>query len=261
VLDACQLRADLAIYAEGEHTVVGERGVTLSGGQKARIALARACYDTDADLYILDDPFSALDVRTGRLVLRALLHPKTGMLRNAAVVYVTHAEQNMWPAAVHVNLEDGAATVQDHHVEVDQRLDENISSGDDEEEPAKEAQPIDDVPVTKTALLVAAADPAVADDAADADDSKSEGHVERVQEQSRLGSIKLDVFFGWSCYALNAAYFPLMFFLIGLERVAYVATDFWLATWTAAGAGPPHSGAIGRLYGGFPSAVDDPDFT
>jgi ABC-type multidrug transport system fused ATPase/permease subunit len=263
VLDACQLRADLAIYPEGEHTVVGERGVTLSGGQKARIALARACYDTDADLYILDDPFSALDVRTGRLVLRALLHPKTGMLCNAAVVYVTHAEQNMWPAAVHVNLEDGAATVQDYHVNVDQRLDENISSEDDQEEPAKEAQPVvDDVPAatTTSALVVAAQSAPAADADVDADASKSEGHVGRVQEQSRLGSIKLDVFFGWSCYALNAAYFPLMVFLIGLERVAYVATDFWLATWTTAGAGPPHSGAIGRLYDGFPSAVDDPGF-
>ena len=47
----------------GDHTQIGERGVTLSGGQKQRIQLARALYQ-NADIYLLDDPFSAVDAHT-----------------------------------------------------------------------------------------------------------------------------------------------------------------------------------------------------
>ena len=49
----------------GDLTLVGERGVTLSGGQKARVSLARAIYH-DADIYILDDPLSAVDTAVAR---------------------------------------------------------------------------------------------------------------------------------------------------------------------------------------------------
>ena len=51
--------------ANGDSTLIGEKGVTLSGGQKARVGLARAVY-ADADIYLLDDPFSAVDVKVGR---------------------------------------------------------------------------------------------------------------------------------------------------------------------------------------------------
>ena len=47
--------------------MVGDRGVKLSGGQKARISLARALY-TDADIYLLDDPFSSVDASVARYI-------------------------------------------------------------------------------------------------------------------------------------------------------------------------------------------------
>jgi len=53
--------------ADGDGTMIGDKGVTLSGGQKARISLARALY-YDADVYLLDDPLSALDSVVGRQV-------------------------------------------------------------------------------------------------------------------------------------------------------------------------------------------------
>ena len=51
----------------GDETLIGDRGVTLSGGQKARVDLARALY-TDADIFLLDDPLSAVDARVGRYI-------------------------------------------------------------------------------------------------------------------------------------------------------------------------------------------------
>ena len=54
---------DLELLPYGDMTVIGERGVNLSGGQKQRVQLARALYQ-DADIYLLDDPFSAVDAQT-----------------------------------------------------------------------------------------------------------------------------------------------------------------------------------------------------
>ncbi len=56
---------DIKLLVNGDLTFVGERGVTLSGGQKARVNLARAVY-RDADIYLLDDPLSALDTAVGK---------------------------------------------------------------------------------------------------------------------------------------------------------------------------------------------------
>ena len=56
---------DIKLLPEGDLTLVGERGVTLSGGQKARVNLARAVY-RQADVYLLDDPLSAVDAAVSR---------------------------------------------------------------------------------------------------------------------------------------------------------------------------------------------------
>ena len=64
MISVCALDKDFQILEEGDNTEVGEKGRKLSGGQRSRVALARAIYE-DADLYLLDDPFSAIDVKVG----------------------------------------------------------------------------------------------------------------------------------------------------------------------------------------------------
>lgn len=59
----CALDKDIESFDYGDHTEIGQRGLNLSGGQKQRIQLARAVYN-DADIYLLDDPFSAVDAHT-----------------------------------------------------------------------------------------------------------------------------------------------------------------------------------------------------
>ena len=70
VLEACALNQDIKIWQDRDLSVVGERGMNLSGGQKQRIQLARAVY-SDADVYFLDDPFSAVDAHTGTNLFKA----------------------------------------------------------------------------------------------------------------------------------------------------------------------------------------------
>lgn len=67
VLEKCSLLKDLKMLPFGDLTQIGERGVNLSGGQKQRIQLARALYQ-DRDIYLLDDPFSALDAKTAKFL-------------------------------------------------------------------------------------------------------------------------------------------------------------------------------------------------
>ena len=79
VLDACCLLPDLAMLPAGDKTEIGERGINLSGGQKARISLARAVYN-NADVYLLDDPLSAVDQHVGKRLFTECI---CGLLRGA----------------------------------------------------------------------------------------------------------------------------------------------------------------------------------
>jgi ATP-binding cassette subfamily C (CFTR/MRP) protein 4 len=81
-----QLKRDLENFAKGDETIIGERGVNISGGQKARISLARAIY-SDADIYLLDDPLSAVDPEVANAIFTECI---TGHLSQKLVVLVTH---------------------------------------------------------------------------------------------------------------------------------------------------------------------------
>ena len=89
ILELCELKHDLNILEGGDLTEIGEKGVNLSGGQKTRIALARAMY-SDGDIFILDDPISSLDANTGKNIMMNCI---IDYLKNKTRVLVTHALQ------------------------------------------------------------------------------------------------------------------------------------------------------------------------
>ncbi|KAL9964378.1 hypothetical protein ACROYT_G028009 [Oculina patagonica] len=84
----CALRTDLDILPGGDMTEIGEKGINLSGGQKQRISLARAMY-FDADVYLLDDPLSAVDSHVGKHIFDKVIGPR-GKLRKKTRIFVTH---------------------------------------------------------------------------------------------------------------------------------------------------------------------------
>ncbi|RHZ33185.1 hypothetical protein DYB31_007822, partial [Aphanomyces astaci] len=89
VLAACALSKDLTLFPAGDRTEIGQKGVNLSGGQKARISLARACY-SDADIFILDSPLSAVDaIVQNEIFTKCFL----GLLRHKTIVLVTHSPE------------------------------------------------------------------------------------------------------------------------------------------------------------------------
>ncbi|XP_072275072.1 multidrug resistance-associated protein 1-like isoform X1 [Pyxicephalus adspersus] len=88
VLEACALLPDLEILPSGDRTEIGEKGVNLSGGQKQRVSLARAVY-CNADVYLLDDPLSAVDAHVGKHIFEKVIGPK-GLLKDKTRILVTH---------------------------------------------------------------------------------------------------------------------------------------------------------------------------
>lgn len=82
--------------------MVGERGVSLSGGQRARINLARAVYK-QADVYLLDDPLSAVDTRVGKHLLEQCI---VNYLRGKTRILVTHQLQYLKKADIIVVLNE-----------------------------------------------------------------------------------------------------------------------------------------------------------
>uniref|UniRef100_A0A8C4VSD5 Multidrug resistance-associated protein 4 n=1 Tax=Gopherus evgoodei TaxID=1825980 RepID=A0A8C4VSD5_9SAUR len=96
VLKVCALKKDMDLLEDGDLTVIGDRGATLSGGQKARVNLARAVYQ-DADIYLLDDPLSAVDAEVSRhlfekCIYRAL-HQKVSILVTHQLQYLHAVNQ------------------------------------------------------------------------------------------------------------------------------------------------------------------------
>ena len=91
IIDVCALKEDFKRLPDGDQTVVGVRGEVLSGGQQARVSLARAVY-ADGDIYLLDDPLSAVDSKVGQHIFNKCIKD---LLGNKIVLLASHQQQHM----------------------------------------------------------------------------------------------------------------------------------------------------------------------
>ncbi|CAH4030827.1 unnamed protein product [Pieris brassicae] len=118
VCKVCALEKDFKQFPYGDQTLVGERGVSMSGGQRARINLARSVY-RDADIYLLDDPLSAVDANVGRQLFEGCIN---GHLKGKTRILVTHQVHFLKAADYIIVLNEG-------QVENMGTFDELVSSG------------------------------------------------------------------------------------------------------------------------------------
>uniref|UniRef100_A0A8B9XVT2 Multidrug resistance-associated protein 4 n=1 Tax=Bos mutus grunniens TaxID=30521 RepID=A0A8B9XVT2_BOSMU len=102
VIKACALEEDLRLLREGDLTEIGDRGIPLSEGQKARVSLARAVYQ-DADIYLLDDPLSTVDAGVSRHLFQQCV---CQALKEKITILVTHQLQYLKDASQILILKD-----------------------------------------------------------------------------------------------------------------------------------------------------------
>ncbi|XP_043284651.1 probable multidrug resistance-associated protein lethal(2)03659 [Venturia canescens] len=114
VVKVCQLKRDFGLLPYGDKTIVGERGISLSGGQRARINLARAVY-ADASIYLLDDPLSAVDAHVGKRIFSKCIERH---LKGKTRILVTHQLQYLRNVDWIVVLEDGAVRAEGTYEEL-----------------------------------------------------------------------------------------------------------------------------------------------
>uniref|UniRef100_A0A1B6GCW0 ABC-type glutathione-S-conjugate transporter n=2 Tax=Cuerna arida TaxID=1464854 RepID=A0A1B6GCW0_9HEMI len=105
---ACALQQDFDMLPAGDMTEIGEKGINLSGGQKQRVSLARAVY-SNSDIYLLDDPLSAVDSHVGKHIFENVIGHK-GVLKKKTRILVTHAITYLPEVDLIVVLKEGQVT-------------------------------------------------------------------------------------------------------------------------------------------------------
>ncbi|KAF7306575.1 ATP-binding cassette transporter [Mycena indigotica] len=111
VIYQCALERDLELFDAGDATEVGEKGLTLSGGQKARVTLARAIY-SNTEIILLDDVLAALDVHTSKWIVDKCF--RGDLIKGRTIILVTHNVAMAKPIASYVVSMDVDGTIHSH---------------------------------------------------------------------------------------------------------------------------------------------------
>nr|CAD7597267.1 unnamed protein product [Timema genevievae] len=230
VVRVCALRRDLELLPHGDKSVVGERGISLSGGQRARINLARAVYKK-ADIYILDDPLSAVDAHVGKHLFEDCI---TGFLRKKTCILVTHQLQFLSHVDHIVILKHGSIEAEGTYSELQESgLDFAKLLGNQEgEESDNETMSVHDgslrrrrSPRQRHSSLGSSSSSVdiVGSKTLPPEDGKE------LRTRGKLNFSVYGAYFsaGGSCFAVF-----FMFFVAFLAQVLSSGTDYWLSFWT-----------------------------
>ena len=264
-LYACCLIEDIDNLPAGDLTVIGEKGVNLSGGQKARVALARAVYG-ECDLYLFDDCLAALDAIVAQKVFMACMSDQ-GLLRGRTRVLVTHQTQVLYRAQHLILLEAGRISAQGSWTEMvaQPRVRETMHvTGEEGHQhkakavskaapPLPQVTPVDPTPnldhlpptqlsssahlLTSLASSSSLADAAAAPAASTSKPKRRDGNSILSEEVSTVGTVGLHVYAsmlgtsaGWLSWSW--VFLVLVVFMVVGQGVS-ITSDRWLAIWSA----------------------------
>ncbi|KAJ9492575.1 hypothetical protein VN97_g667 [Penicillium thymicola] len=222
VIDACALTPDLEILPNGDQTEIGERGITVSGGQKQRLNIARAIY-FNAEMVLMDDPLSAVDAHVGRHIMDKAI---CGLLKDRCRILATHQLHVLSRCDRIIVMDAGRINAVDtfdnlmRDNEVFKRL---MSSSRQEDMQEEEEEVVDEVvdEINQNEPSPKKAGPA-----------KPTAALMQ-QEEKATESVGWSV---WKAYIrASGSYFNavMVFILLGLTNVANVWTSLWLSYWTS----------------------------
>eukprot|EP00057_Strongylocentrotus_purpuratus_P018833 XP_011673307.1 PREDICTED: multidrug resistance-associated protein 4 [Strongylocentrotus purpuratus] len=237
IVRVCALTKDIEQLPDGDMTMVGERGVTLSGGQKARINLARALYD-DADIYLLDDPLSAVDSEVSRHIFNKCVME---YLADKPRILVTHQLQFLGQADQILVLKKGGqmeavGTLSELH-EKGIEFSKLMEKPEEEEE---EEESIDDVDTDAVSLVRLASGSFKRSGSGRKSSTKvTSGKITTTtktgklfkKETTQTGSITYNTYIRYFRAGGNPfVLFWMILFLLGAQ-VMYLLADFWVGYW------------------------------
>ncbi|KAI0672246.1 multidrug resistance-associated ABC transporter [Trametes maxima] len=240
VVECCALKPDLDILEDGDATEIGARGVSLSGGQKARVALARAVY-APTKYVLLDDPLSAVDSHTTRFLYEKLfLGP---LLANRTVVLVTHHVELVLPGAHYlVRMLDGRIDTQGTVKELRASGVLDDIAHIEEIEAHKEEQAVEAAKEDVDPNAGVDAEANGETEGAPKDKKKPRKLIE--EEHRETGSVKWHIY---NTYLKASSYWTwaIIILLIFLTQIMGVGEKFWIKIW--GGAYGPHDTAPTQL--------------
>ncbi|KAF7373644.1 Oligomycin resistance ATP-dependent permease YOR1 [Mycena sanguinolenta] len=219
IIRACNLEHDLKVLPHGEETEIGERGINLSGGQKARVSLARAAY-SDTDIVLLDDPLSVVDSFVGKAILQDCI--LNGPLADRTGILVTHA--------LHVLDKTDYIYVMDNGVIKEQGTYETlIKEGVVFSKLMEEYGDLDEEHASSSKAIKKAA----AADADQEDVAMKKGQVALMQEEERnVGAVTFETYGKYLKFAGGLVWAPIILLLLTLAQAAQVGNNLFLGFWT-----------------------------
>ncbi|GAV77390.1 ABC_tran domain-containing protein/ABC_membrane domain-containing protein [Cephalotus follicularis] len=252
VIHACSLKKDFELLSHGDQTIIGERGINLSGGQKQRVQLARALYQ-DADIYLLDDPFSALDAHTGSELFKEYI---LTALASKTVIFVTHQVEFLPYADLILVLKEGRiiqagkydellqggtdfkTLVSAHHEAIEAMDILSHSSEDSDETLSREGSVIlgkkcDAAENTIDSFAKEVRDGASASDQKAIKEKKKAKRSRKkqlVQEEERVrGRVSMKVYLSYMAAAYKGLLIPLIIIAQILFQFLQIASNWWMA--------------------------------
>ncbi|XP_076648686.1 putative multidrug resistance-associated protein lethal(2)03659 isoform X2 [Halictus rubicundus] len=222
VVKVCQLKRDFTLLPYGDKTIVGERGISLSGGQRARINLARAVY-AQADLYLFDDPLSAVDAHVGKHMFEECIDR---FLRGTTRILVTHQLQYLRNVDRIIVLKDG-------HIHAEGSYDELTRMGIDfgrlaeNQDPEEEERKLSSAPPSRSNSRNAS----ITSLSSYMSTGTEKLDPVEVEETRSKGKVSGEVYSGYLKAGGNWCIVLIVFLLCVLSQLAASGGDYFISQW------------------------------